>query len=97
MRPRHAPRKRERERRRDRFLRLRLEVVGDRNGADQIEPKKENRMNTLTDSQRILLEGMLRRGSLTEYERGQVAAWKLRTTEQSDRALLDQVAGLEVK
>ncbi len=54
-------------------------------------------MNTLTDSQRILLEGMLRRGSLTEYERGQVAAWKLRTTEQSDRALLDQVAGLEVK
>lgn len=51
----------------------------------------------LTESQRAIVADMLRREALTEYERGQLSAWRLKTTDPADRALLNRAAQLEVK
>jgi hypothetical protein len=52
---------------------------------------------TLTESQRTVLGDMLARKTVTEFERGQLAAWRRSVSDPHDRQLLDRVAALEVK
>lgn len=48
-------------------------------------------MLKLTESQRVIVGDMLQKAELSPYERGQLAAWRIRVNDPDDRALLDRV------